>query len=88
MADLQGVPDIYTDLVNVQLSEMGTILAFRATMPPLDMPTGLEPGTVHGPTLVPTELRAIIRMSHVHTKILAIQLRKVLKSYEEAMGVI
>lgn len=86
MPNGEAVPDIYTDLVNVLVSDWGVSMGFRRTTVPFDgLPeTG---GAVEAATVdLPTDLKAVVRMSHSHAKALTIQMRKLLKRYEEKIG--
>lgn len=80
------VPDIYTDFVNIMVSDWGIVLALRATAPPLEgLP--ITGGPIQGGTgQVPTEPKAFVRMSHPHAKALAMLLKRALKAYEQTAG--
>ena len=90
MAD-ESVPDIYTDFVNVLVSDMGVAFGFRLTSLPWEALPGpssnVEGAQVgEGQISIPTELKAVVRMTHSHAKALTIQMKKILKTYEERKG--
>ena len=67
------VPELYTDGVQVGLSPFTAVLGF--TMQPAGQTGAMAPIRV-----------ANLRMSLEHAKVMAIVLRKQLKSFEEQMG--
>ena len=69
-----SVPDLYSDAVQIGLSPFGVILGFAM------QPAG-QRGVGAGPIGV-----CNLRMSLEHAKVLAILLRKQLKSFEQGMG--
>lgn len=70
--DAQGPPDVYCDALGIMVSPFGVVMDLQQRAPT----QGTEP-----PKSV-----AYIRMSLEHAKVLAIQLRKVLKSHEDQQG--
>lgn len=87
MPDDQTVPDIYTDFVNVIASDWGIVFGFRSTSMPWEALPIAAPGTVVGESVsVPTELKAVVRMTPAHAKALTIQLKQILKAYEGRFG--
>lgn len=73
ITDDQGAPEVYADGVQFGLSPFTAIMQF--TMQPAGQ-TG---------TLPPIKV-AVVRMSLEHAKVMAIILRRQLKSYEENLG--
>lgn len=87
MPDDRTVPDIYTDFVNVIASEGSVVFGFRTTSMPweaLPIPAPGAPG--EGVMSVPTELKAVVRMTPAHAKALTMQLKQILKAYESRFG--
>ena len=69
----QQVPELYSDGVQIGMSPFGVTLSFA--MQPAGQTGSLAPIRVCN-----------LRMSLEHAKVLAIMLRKQLKSFEETMG--
>lgn len=85
MPNPQDPPDIYSDFVQIALSDWGLVLGFRSTMLPDELPQDVSPGQrVTVPSK--TDLKATVRLSQPHAKAFAISLRRVLKQYEERGG--
>ena len=84
----QSVPDIYTDFVNVIASDWGVVFGFRTSSMPWEALPAPQPGATggEGPISVPTELKAVVRMTPAHAKALTIQLKHILKAYEARFG--
>jgi hypothetical protein len=80
------VPDIYTDFVGFMVSDWGIVMALRATALPLEAPPSAGVTVQSGTVQIPSELKAIVRMSHPHAKALAMLLKRVLKAYEQTAG--
>jgi hypothetical protein len=83
------VPDIYSDFVHIMASDWGIVMALRATgIPalPMEGPPSTAVPVQTGTFQVPTELKAVVRMSHPQAKALAMLLKRVLKAYEQTAG--
>ncbi len=84
MPAIDGVPEIYADVVQIATGNAGIFFGFRAVSPfnaeeSLLQDPGAEP---------PSPLKAIVRMSQEDAKIFAIVLRHALKQFEVDHGVI
>ncbi len=78
MTNKEGVPEIYADFAQIATGNLGVFLGFRSIAPLL-----VEPGEE-----IPSELKAIVRLSPGQAKAFAIMLRTSLKNYEREQGVI
>ena len=89
MAD-ESIPDIFSDFVNFLVSDAEAAFGFRLTDLPWDALPLPDPNAVddvvQGEVQVRTELKAVVRMTHAHAKALAIQMKKILKTYEQREG--
>lgn len=74
------IPDFYADQVNMNVSPFGVNIAFGTRSfdgePDEDDPVGQA------------ETKGIVRMGHLHAKIVTMMMARILKSYEEREGVI
>lgn len=87
MPDEQAVPDIYTDLINIVASDWGVILGFRtSSIPWAELPAQVSALEGQQSFAVPTELKAVVRLTPPHAKATAIQLKKTLRLYEQSFG--
>ena len=78
MAD---VPDIYTDSVRASLNVWGLTLSFGIrSVDPEDLPEGAETMSA------PRDTKALVRMGHLHAKVMTMIMRRLLKEYEENAG--
>jgi hypothetical protein len=68
----QGPPDVYTDSLGLMVTPFGIVIDVQQRAP--------VQGTEKPKTV------AYVRMSLEHAKVLAIQLRKILKSHEDQQG--
>jgi len=76
MPESQGIPEIYADSAQIAVASEGIFLGFRALVP-FSLSEN-EPGEPESTT----EMKSIVRLSHTNAKILAILLKRALKSYE------
>lgn len=84
MQDNQGVPEIYADVAQIAVSNVGIFLGFRAINPVrLLSQEAINPETQQ---TVPAELKAVVRLTPTDAKILAIMLKRALKGYEQDSG--
>lgn len=72
---MPDVPDVYSDSLSLSTNVWGVTLAFGTR--PLRRPEEAE---------APPEIKAIVRMSHLHAKVVAMVMRRVLKGVESEVG--
>lgn len=77
MAEPENVPDIYVDQMRVTVGVFGVNITFGLS----------EPHPTQGGMPRQTEERVRVRMSPEHAKIMALMLRRQLKTYEREAGV-
>ena len=76
-------PDVYSDKVLVAISDWGVSLSFNATKVPLDAPL-LDDGTLLAK--MPSDQKAIVRMSLQHTKAMVMIIKRTMKQWEAENG--